>query len=113
MDPKPTLGRIVIYKSKIDNGPGNEVLSPAMVIRTRDTTVAAVIERWGPEPRTVTSAADPAVTHETTGKPASVVAELPDDETVDLAVFGLGRTYREYAVARGDGLGQWSWPARS
>ena len=107
---KPTIGRIVIYKSKIDNGPGNEVLSPAMVIRTRETTVAAVIERWGPEPATVVSASDPSVTHETTSKPESVVSELPDDETVDLVVFGLGRDYREYAVAHGSGLGEWEWP---
>lgn len=109
---KPTIGRIVIYKSKIDNGPGNDVLSPAMVIRTRDTTVPAVVDRWGPEPRTVASAADPTVTHETAARPPGVVAELPDDDTVDLLVHGLGKDYREYAVSRGDGLGQWSWPER-
>ncbi len=110
---KPTIGRVVIYRSKIDNGAGNEVLSPAMVIRTRDTTVPAVVERWGAEPRTVTSAADPSVTHETTGRPAGFIAELPNDTTVDLVVFGLGRTYREYAVHQGYGLGQWSWPPRA
>ena len=109
----PTLGRIVIYRSKIDNGPGNDVLSPAMVIRTRATTVQAVVQRWGPEPRTVVSASDATVTHETAARPVSFVAELPDDTTVDLVVFGLGKTYREYAVAEGDGLGQWSWPERS
>lgn len=108
---KPTIGRIVIYKSKIDNGPGNDVRSPAMILRTRDTTVLDVIERWGTDPRTVVSASDPGVTHETTGRPEGLVAELPDDETVDLLVFGLGRTYREYAVPMGDGRGQWSWPA--
>lgn len=109
---KPTIGRMVIYKSKIDNGPGNDVLSPAVVLRTRDTTVREVIDRWGPEPSTVVSVDDPAVTHETAGRPDGVVAELPDDETVDLVVFGLGRTYREYAVSRGDGRGQWQWPER-
>lgn len=109
---QPTIGRIVIYKSKIDNGAGNEVLSPAMIIRTRATTVPAVIDRWGPEPRAVASASDPSVTHETAARPDSMVAELPDDDTVDLAVFGLGKTYREYAVPKGDGLGQWSWPER-
>lgn len=108
----PTIGRIVIYKSKIDNGPGNEVLSPAIVLRTRSTTVAAVIDRWGPEPRTVTSASDPSITHETTSKPASVISELPDDTTIDLLVHGLGRDYREYAVKQGPGLGEWSWPER-
>lgn len=109
---KPTIGRVVIYKSKIDNGPGNDVLSPAMVTRTRDTTVSAVIDRWRPDPRTVVSASDPTVTHETAARPVSVVAELLDDTTVDLVVFGLGKTYREYAVTEGDDLGQWSWPAR-
>ena len=108
----PTIGRIVIYKSKIDNGPGNDVLSPAVVLRTRSTTVPAVIGRWGPEPRTVTSASDPTVTHETTARPDSVVADLPDDDTVDLLVHGLGRDYREYAVKKGDGRGEWSWPER-
>lgn len=106
---KPTIGRIVIYKSKIDNGPGNDVLSPAMIIRTRETTVPEVIDRWGPVPEEVRSFTDDAV-HRTTGRPEGVLRELPDDETVDLAVFGLGKTYREYAVKHGDGLGQWSWP---
>lgn len=107
---KPTIGRIVIYTSKIDNGPGNDVKSPAMVIRTRETTVPAVLERWGPEP-TVVGSGD--VTHETAARPASFVAELPDDDTVDLVVFGLGKTYREYGVPRGGGRGEWAWPERS
>jgi hypothetical protein len=109
---KPSIGRIVIYKSKIDNGPGNDVLSPAVVIRTRATTVPAVVERWGSEPHTVVSASDPTVTHETSARPPSFVAELPDDDTVDLLVHGLGKDYREYAVSKGAGLGQWSWPER-
>lgn len=113
VSPNPTIGRIVIYKSKIDNGPGNEVLSPAVVIRTKATTVPAVIDRWGPDPSTVTSASDPSVTHETTARPASVIAELPDDTTVDLVVHGLGRDYREYGVKQGDGLGEWNWPTRA
>jgi hypothetical protein len=108
----PTIGRIVIYKSKIDNGPGNDVFSPAVVIRTRETCVPAVIDRWGPEPRTVTSASDPSVTHQTSSRPAEVVAELPDDLTVDLVVHGLGRDYREYNVKYGEGLGEWTWPVR-
>lgn len=106
----PTLGRIVIYTSKIDNGPGNEVKSPAIILRTKSTTVPAVIDRWGPEPRTVSSASNPEVTHETTARPDSVIAELPDDDTVDLLVHGLGKDYREYAVKRGNGLGEWNWP---
>lgn len=108
--PLPKIGFIVIYKSKIDNGPGNEVLSPAMVIRTRATTVKDVIDRWGPEPRTVASASDPSVTHETAPRPEGVIAELPDDTTVDLLVHGLGKDYREYGVRHGHGLGEWTWP---
>jgi hypothetical protein len=108
----PSIGRIVTYKSKIDNGTGNDVVSPAMVIRTRATTVRAVVDRWGPEPRTVASASDPSVTHDTTARPDGFVAELPDDLTVDLVVHGLGRDYREYAVPYGTGRGEWSWPTR-
>jgi hypothetical protein len=110
MNMTPTIGRIVIYKSKIDNGEGNDVLSPAIILRTSDTTVAAVIDRWGPEPRTVSSASNPSITHETTARPDNVIADLPDDDTVDLLVHGLGKDYREYAVKRGDGLGEWNWP---
>jgi len=109
---KPSIGRIVTYTSKIDNGPGNEVRSPAVVIRTRATCVEAVFDRWGPDPSTVVSASDPSVTHETVGRPDGVVAVLPDDDTVDLLVHGLGKDYREYGVTKGDGLGQWSWPER-
>lgn len=106
----PIIGRVVIYKSKIDNGPGNDVLSPAIILRTKETTVSAVIDRWGPEPRTVVSASDPNVTHETTAKPDNVVSDLPDNDTVDLLVHGLGKDYREYAVKRGTERGQWNWP---
>lgn len=108
----PSLGRIVLYRSKIDNGPGNDVLSPAVVIRTKDTCVPAVSQRWGPEPRTVQSATDPDVRHATTPRPPGVEDVLPDDTTVDLLVHGLGRDYREYSVAQGGGLGQWDWPVR-
>lgn len=95
---EPTLGQIVIYTSKIDNGPGNDVLSPAMVIRTRETTVSSVIERWGSSPNATASKV---------ARPDSLIAELPDDDTVDLVVFGLGGDYREYAVNRGTDRGQW------
>lgn len=108
---KPTLGRIVIYTSSIDNGPGNNVLSPAMVIRTRDTTVKAVVDRWADAPTDVHS--HDGKVHTTAARPVEFIAELPDDETVDLIVFGLGKDYREYAVARGDGRGQWDWPPRA
>lgn len=110
---KPTIGRIVIYKSKIDNGPGNDVLSPAVIIRTKDTCVEAVAKRWGgTEPQTVVSASDPSVTHQTAVRPAEVADVLPDDTTVDLLVHGLGKDYREYNVKQGEGFGEWSWPRR-
>lgn len=109
----PTIGRIVIYRSKIDNGPGNDVFSPAVVIRTKATCVAAVAKRWGPEPTTVVSASDPTVTHQTAARPDAVADVLADDETIDLLVHGLGKDYREYNVKHGDGLGEWDWPARS
>jgi hypothetical protein len=42
-----------------------------------------------------------------------VLAELPDNETVDLIVFGLGKNYREYTVSHGRRKGDWcfSWEA--
>jgi hypothetical protein len=101
---RPSLGRIVIYRSKIDNGPGNDVLSPAMVIRTQDTTVPAVIDRWGPEPITNPDGTQPAP------RPDALIAELDHPHTVDLVVFGLGKTYREYSVVHGSERGQWEWP---
>lgn len=107
---KPTIGRIVIYKSKIDNGPGNDVLSPAIILRTRDTTVSEVIDRWGPEPSVVGD--DESGFHTTAPRPESVIAALPDDTTVDLLVHGLGKDYREYAVQHGNERGQWQWPQR-
>ena len=109
---QPTIGRIVIYKSKIDNGLGNDVLSPAIVIRTRWSR-GSPWGRWrwprcaAPAP---TARRRPA--RWCPGRPANFVAELPDDDTVDLLVFGLGKSYREYAVGKGDGRGQWSWPPR-
>lgn len=109
----PTLGRIVIYESK--NGDG--IKSPAIVLRTRGTTDSAIIERWGPRPDGTISGV---------GRPDGLVAELPDDLTVDLLVFGLGGDYREYAVPHSslvkDTVGMpkdmsitsrtWEWPSR-
>ena len=108
---RPTPGRMVHYVSKIGDG----VISPAVVLRTREFTVDKVIERWGPEPQTVKSA-DGKHEHETAAKPDDFVAELPDDYTVDLLVHGLGKDYREYAVPfnpPGEGgamPGTWHWP---
>lgn len=106
---KPHPGYPVLYVSKIDNGPGNDVVSPAVVLRTRATTVPEVIDRWGPEPRTVHSESDPEVTHETTARPEGVPTVLPDDYTVDLLVHGLGRDYREYGVPHGRERGCWHY----
>ena len=82
---KPTVGRIVHYTSKHGDG----VVSPAVVLRTRESTVPGVIDRWGPAPDGTTSGV---------ARPDGLVAELPDDTTLDLLVHGLGGDYREYAV---------------
>jgi hypothetical protein len=114
----PTLGRIVHYVSKIDNGPGNEVISPAVVICTVHDIKKEVLDRWGPEPTTVGPSPVDGMEHETTARP--VVDLLLDDETtVHLLVHGLGKDYREYGVkydepseAEGYTLGTWHWPPR-
>lgn len=120
MEQLPTLGRIVHYVSKIDNGPGNEVVSPAVVICTRADIRPEVLERWGPEPTEVGPSPVDGQTHTTAarpldqdGKPMEIY--LPDDTTVHLLVHGLGKDYREYGV-RFDpdgGLGTWHWPPRA
>jgi hypothetical protein len=99
------LGSHVLYRSKIDNGEGNDVSSPAIVIRTKSTTLPAVTERWADSPTDVH--AHDGTVHTTAARPPEFVAELPDDRHVDLVVFGLGKTYREYNVAYGPELGQW------
>lgn len=95
----PTVGRIVHYQSKHGDG----VLSPAVVLRTRATTVPGVIDRWGPSPDGTVSGV---------GRPDGLVPVLPDDLTVDLLVHGLGGDYREYAVPNEDAPGGWTWPPR-
>lgn len=99
---KPTVGRIVHYCSK--NGDG--VISPAVVLRTRESTVPGVIDRWGPSPDGTLSGV---------GRPAGLVAVLPDDTTLDLLAHGLGGDYREYAIpyAETPTPGHWSWPPRA
>lgn len=103
---KPVPGDTVSYVSKIGDG----VESPAVVLRTKDTTVKEVIDRWGPEPQTVTSK-DGTASHETAARPSNVIADLPDDLTVDLLVHGLGKDYREYGVPfhLDDVPGTWHW----
>lgn len=97
----PSIGRIVTYTSKMGDG----IVSPAIVLRTRATTNLDVINRWGPGPEGTLSGK---------GRPAELVAELPDDTTVDLLVHGLGGDYREYAVPldAAGAPGTWAWPAR-
>jgi hypothetical protein len=95
----PSLGRIVLYRSK--NGDG--VLSPAIVLRTRSTTIAKIAERWAGAETAPFSGV---------GRPSSFIAELPDDLTLDLLVHGLGGDYREYAIpfASTSDPGTWCWP---
>lgn len=95
----PSLGRIVLYESRTGDG----IKSPAIVLRTRATTDPAIIERWGAGIDSTLSGVD---------RPQSLVAELPDDLTVDLLVHGLGGDYREYAVPHGSGARTWDWPPR-
>jgi hypothetical protein len=99
--PLPTVGRIVHYASKFGDG----VISPAIVLRTREATVLEVIDRWGTDGETPGA----------TGRPDDLVAELPDDTTVDLLVHGLGGDYREYAVPLDPEASPrtWAWPARA
>lgn len=96
-----TIGRIVHYCSK--NGDG--VISPAIVLRTKDTTVPGVIDRWGPSPDGTLSGK---------GRPEGLVSELPTAEHLDLVVHGLGGDYREFAIPYADTYtaGHWTWPPR-
>lgn len=111
---RPSPGRIVLFESA--TGSGTKL--PAIVLRTRASTDPEVIERWGPNPK-----------GETIPKPEGLVAELPDDLTVDLLVFGLASDYREYAVPCAETVSQaerrhphdgrpsptartWDWPPR-
>lgn len=106
--PTATVGRMVHYHSKHGDG----IVSPAVVLRTRASTNLDVIGRWGDKPDGTASGV---------ARPKDLVAELPDDETVDLLVHGLGGDYREYAVpfayptpeVTEPGPGTWSWPPRS
>lgn len=109
----PTIGRIVIYTSKIDNGPGNEVRSPALVILTRADVKQDVLDRWGPEPTQVGPSPVDGKTHTTGARPDTF--QPPESEMhVSLLVHGLGKDYREHNVAHGPngGLGTWDWPPR-
>lgn len=82
--PHPVLGEIVIYASRF----GSDSRMAAIVIRTRSTTNAAVIDRWGPKPDGSPGAP----------RPADLQSELPDDTTVDLMVLGLSGVFPEYSV---------------
>lgn len=114
MSDRPSLGRIVLYRSKIGDG----IDSPAIILRTQDTTVASVLDRWGPEEPVAVAEHDPSITHEKAERPAAMVPVLESPTHVDLLVHGLGRDYREYNVpfdaVRDASVppGTWRWPER-
>jgi hypothetical protein len=87
---QPTIGRIVLYRSKVGDG----IDSPAIVLRTQDTTNLDVIERWGPEPGVVEGVGETGREHETVGRPAAL--NVPLDATRDAEVPP----------------GTWRWPPR-
>lgn len=104
----PALGRTVLYTSKIDNGPNNEVRSPAVIILTRSDVKQEVLDRWGPEPTEVGPSPVDGQTHKTAAKPGDFIP--PETHWhVSLLVHGLGRDYREHNVAHGFGLGEWHY----
>lgn len=109
---QPTIGRIVLYTSKIDNGPGNEVTSPALVILTRADVKQEVLDRWGPEPTEVGPSPVDGQSHTTAARPDTFTPP-ESDQHVSLLVHGLGKDYREHNVAYDEhgGLGTWRWPA--
>jgi len=92
---KPTIGRIVHYTNGQANDEGRMVVLPAMVIRTRDSTVPGITYSW-----------------DDNIPPSSFVEELPDDETVDLVVHGHNTSHRVYTVPKGTGARTWQWPPR-
>lgn len=75
-----------------------------MVIRTQNTTIPEVIERWGPSPDD----------SQGVGRPDALVPFLTSQTHVDLVVFGLGGDYREYNIPINSALdmapGTWAWP---
>jgi hypothetical protein len=92
---KPQLGERVTYASHVGDG----ILSPAIVLRTRDTTKPEVAERYG-----VIGAEDE--------QGYQFDVDLGgDDNTVDLLVHGLMRDYRLFSVPfdAERGARTWSW----
>lgn len=91
----PTIGRIVLYQT--DGRNGYRYSLPAVVVRTRASS----------DPKSVA---------------VGNVAELPDDNTVDLFVMSVGgESYGENAVPFCENVGNdghgaprsWRWPAMS
>lgn len=97
---QPSIGRVVHYHSKEDDG----VISPALVLRTRDSASPDVLDAWR-------IADDAKFGVQCWG---DEVVELVDDYTVDLLVHSLGGDYREYGVpfAETPTPGHWNWPPR-
>lgn len=101
MPARPMVGDTVTYRSHVGDG----VISPAMVLRTRTTTIVPIMEAWIESLRQAQTArfAPESMLED-------IVVELPDDFTVDLLVMGLQRNYRMYTVpySRDDAPKTWT-----
>lgn len=92
-------GRIVMYLSKKGDG----IQSPAIIVRTADTTDADILRNWPLDGEGTLSGK---------GRPKELIIDL-DDGQVDLCVFGLGGHHYQYGV-RFDPAEEmahsWNWP---
>ncbi len=96
----PTLGRIVMYRSKLGDG----IVSPAIVTVTKDT--------WR---ESVRAAAHDAPLEEITSETEMAPTAIPEPDneySVSLTVFGASSRYVEHNVPHSmfDKARTWFWP---